>query len=166
MPTPMSGNVQSKSADGKRIKLDDGNWYGAFAAASLAHVIVGDHVNFNYDLSAKTDQNGNPYRNIKSAVTKAGGSSTPSVPNTAINNNVVTKVGEPILSNSRCIIRQNALTNATSLVRASIEKIEVGASWPDSDDIINSVLLFAKAFEAYTSGDDDEAQAKKELGEE
>ena len=162
----MSGNVQSKSADGKRIKLDDGNWYGAFAAASLAHIIVGDHVNFNYDLAAKTDQNGNPYRNIKSAVVKAGGSSTPSIPNTAINNNAVTKVGEPILSNSRCIIRQNALTNAVSLVRAGLENIGSGVEWPDSDHVVAAVLTYAKAFEAYTSGDDDEAQAKKELGEE
>ena len=165
----MSGNVQSKSTDGKRIKLDDGNWYGAFAAASLAHIVVGDHVSFNYDLASRTDSNGNPYRNIKSAVLKAGGSSTPipsgAVPTTSTNSAII-KVGEPVLSNSRCIIRQNALTNATSLVRASIEKIEVGTPWPTDDSIVAAVLAYAKAFEAYTSGDDDEAQAKKELGEE
>ena len=64
----ITGFILDKSPDGKRIKLDDGKWYGAFAPTMIGSFGPGDSVGFDYADSAKLDSNGNPYRNIKGKV--------------------------------------------------------------------------------------------------
>jgi len=167
-----TGNVIDKSADGKRIKLDtDGEWYGAFAASSLSHVMPGMAVNFKWDYSKNVSATtGQPYRNIKGAVLLMGapvapvGAAKGPIPIHPISSvsspshAAMSKVGEPILTNSRCIIRQNSLTNAVNYVENTNRWAEHPTTFSPQD-----VIEIAKIFEAYSSGDDDEKEVEKEL---
>ena len=159
----VSGRVLEFRKDGKGIKLDStGEMYSVFAAPMLNGINIGDMVSFEFKEGTSINRmTGRPYLNITGKVNVTGASSpqpvsqasggyTPPPPR-------MEKVGEPVLSNSRCIIRQNALTNA-------IKYCELGVS-PNSALIpsIDTVLSVAKEFEAYTSGDVDLEEVKNEL---
>lgn len=168
----VTGFIQDKSPDGKRIKMDDGKWYGAFTSTMIGTCGPGDSVSFDYKDSAKLDQNGNPYRNIVGKVFPTTGVAARPAPMGAPTTTPmparIEKVGEPILSNSRCIIRQNALTNAVNYHKALMEFCmddpmkEEAKKHPER--IVESILKAAELFEDYTSGDKDEEEAKRELG--
>ena len=136
--------------------------YGAFAAAQLTGVSVGSQVNFDYTEGKPNPTTGMPYLNIKGNVKILGGTAMPaivSVERAPSYSKAPEKVGEPILSNSRCIIRQNAMKTAADIVAAWIGN----EMRPDLDTFFDLVRRTAEKIEAYTSGDEDEANAKKEL---
>lgn len=161
----VSGTVIEVRKDGKGIKLDStGYMYGAFAAAQLTGVSVGSQVNFDYTEGKPNPSTGMPYLNIKGNVKILGGTATPmpaamTSPSTPSYSRAPEKVGEPILSNSRCIIRQNAMKTAADIVEAWTRSVDS----PSLDDYFDMVRKTAEKIEAYTSGDEDEANAKKEL---
>jgi hypothetical protein len=164
----VTGTVIDMSADGKRIRLDDGEWYGAFTASMLSGILPGMTVGFDY-ADGKIGPSGKPYRNIRGKVTPAtaGGSAPTHAPIVSNSSSSAPKyqekVGEPILSNSRCIIRQNSLTNAVNLFKSYVDK----PTFVDEKgfrEIAENIIQIAELFEAYSSGDADEEEAKKELG--
>lgn len=145
----VSGSITKKREDGKAIQLDSGDWYGAFAPAMLAHVSVGDNVEFEYVEKPGTGAfAGRVFRNIKGVVKKAGGSTSPVVTSTRTE----VKPGDPPLHTQRCIIRQNALSAAV-------------AYHGNGDFVsVSEILNTAAMFESYTSGDADLAAVKAEMG--
>jgi hypothetical protein len=169
----VSGTVIEVRKDGKGIKLDStGYMYGAFSASQLGGVAVGSQVSFDYTEGKPNPSTGMPYLNIKGNVKILGGTASlipttafPS-PSTPSYSKHPEKVGEPILSNSRCIIRQNAMKTAADILRdyASNFTSEAFLNFYDEEEIyFNHIRRIAERIEAYTSGDEDEANAKKEL---
>lgn len=160
----IQGRVLEFRKDGKGIKLDTtGEMYSVFAAPMLNGINLGDVVEFDYkEGSSVNKMTGKPYLNITGKVSVLGSSSpvptsTPPSYGGYTPTPKIEKVGEPVLSNSRCIIRQNALTNA-------IKYFEVAKSYGNEIPInLELVVAFAKEFEAYTSGDSDLEEANKEL---
>lgn len=64
----------------------------------------------------------------------------------------------PLLDGQRSIVRQNSVTNATKIVMDS-------GDYDTTEGVVPKVLEIAKLLEAYSCGDSDLAEAKKELGE-
>lgn len=168
----VSGTVIEVRKDGKGIKLDStGYMYGAFAATQLAGVSVGSQVSFDYTEGKPNPTTGMPYLNIKGNVRIMGGTAMPTPspvyhPMPAVSYKAPEKVGEPILSNSRCIIRQNAMKTAADVVQnyTSFMTAEVFQDiYPTLEAYEVEVRRVADNIEAYTSGDEDEANMKKEL---
>ena len=162
----VGGMVIEKSPDGKKIKLDNGEKYSAFAPAMLMHVNVGDTVSFSYaENPGKGAYEGTVFKNIKGTVSKSGGSPgvssapptgghVPSGPSVA-----VTKPGDPPIHYQRTIIRQSAIKAA----------IDIHGTFPSSDEeefstYMTILLETAQQIEAWTSGDSDMEAVKKELG--
>lgn len=166
----ISGTVIEVRKDGKGIKLDStGYMYGAFSASQLNGVAVGSQVNFDYTEGKPNPSTGMPYLNIKGNVKILGGTASlipttafPSPPTPSYSKHPE-KVGEPILSNSRCIIRQNAMKTAADIVNYWGENAPDNAPWESFDSYFDVIKQTAEKIEAYTSGDEDEANAKKEL---
>lgn len=164
----IQGRVLEFRKDGKGIKLDTtGEMYSVFAAPALNGINIGDTVEFDYREGTSINKiTGRPYLNITGKVNVLGASVHPATvggsaptPQYIPPPPRIEKVGEPVLSNSRCIIRQNALTNA-------IKYFEVAKSYGNEVPIsLELVVSFAKEFEAYTSGDADLEEVNKELGE-
>lgn len=61
----VSGTVEAISRNGKTLQLDDGEWYGAFSAAQIGDVQVGDSVKFDMQANDKGDKT---FLNIKGNV--------------------------------------------------------------------------------------------------
>ena len=139
----ITGEVQAKAKTGKSIMVND-VWYGAFASATLDGVNKGDTVTFESVL----DKTGK-YNNIKGKVEKGGGTAAAPTADGAF------KVLKPSLDRDRCIIRQNALTNARELYCAIEEYSSMTAP--------SVIIGIAREFEAYTSGDLDLAVANEAL---
>ena len=169
----VSGTVIEVRKDGKGIKLDStGYMYGAFSASQLNGVAVGSQVNFDYTEGKPNPSTGMPYLNIKGNVKILGGTASlipttafPS-PSTPSYSKHPEKVGEPILSNSRCIIRQNAMKTAADIVQhytSFLTRDEFFDRFDSSSKYFTYIRDTADRIEAYTSGDEDEANAKKEL---
>ena len=161
----IQGRVLEFRKDGKGIKLDTtGEMYSVFAAPALNGINIGDMVEFDFKEGSSVNKvTGKPYLNITGKVSVLGSSSpvpisTPTSYGSYNPTPKMEKVGEPVLSNSRCIIRQNALTN-------SIKFWEVVSGGQPCAVTPGQVLAIAKEFEAYTSGDADLEEVNKELGE-
>lgn len=148
-----------ESVDGKFVVVN-GEKYSAFAPTQI-HVNVGDYVNFEYTEKNGVTKFGTPvvYKNIKGNLypTKGGpvqiGGSVPA-PTAVRYTPAPSKIGEPILSKDRLILRQNALTAAVNFVTNI--KTDEGITPED-------VIKVAKIFEGFTSGDDDLKSVEKAL---
>jgi len=149
-----TGTVQM--VDGKFITVD-GTRYSAFAPSQIK-CEVGDVVNFEYVEKAGVNKFGASvvYKNIKGNVYGKGGGAGAAAAaprySAGASGMVATKVGEPILSKDRLILRQNALTAAVNFVNHNSN-----TSSPED------VIRFAKIFESYTSGDADLKEVEESL---
>lgn len=150
-----------ESVDGKFVVVN-GEKYSAFAPTQI-HVSVGDYVNFEYTEKNGVTKFGTPvvYKNIKGNLYPAKGvvaSPTGMAPTPTAGRYTPTpsKIGEPILSKDRLILRQNALTAAVNFVNT---RCAVATALASPEDVI----VVAKIFEGYTSGDDDLKSVEKEL---
>lgn len=150
MPT-ISGSVESKSRDGKSIKVA-GNWYSSFLPVIIANANVGDSITLEY--TEKPSQDGSRvYKNIKGVPQINSGNAPVASPaaSQAVSNNrsVETKRGDIKLHTQRSIVRSHAVTAAISLLSAN----------KDADGFtVEMVLETAKAIESYTSGDGDSTE--------
>lgn len=161
----VQGRVLEFRKDGKGIKLDStGEMYSVFNQQMLNGINLGDTVSFDFKEGTSINKmTGRPYLNISGKVTNLSGSGQAPTP-VANNNYPVSpsyvktpdKVGEPVLATSRCILRQNALTAAVNFMNYA-ETTQITPEF---------VILVAKEFEAYTSGDADLEEVTKELGDE
>jgi len=151
MPT-ISGSVESKSRDGKSIKVQ-GNWYSCFLPVIIANANVGDAITFEYTEKPSADGS-RVYKNIKGVPQINGGGGAPSAPAHAhsnggqpvSNNRIEAKQGDVKVHTQRSIVRSHAVTAAIAIVSAN--KTPEGFTWED-------ILNMAKNVEAYTSGDMD-----------
>lgn len=155
-----TGYIKAVRKDGKGFQLDDGNWYGVFAATQLK-ANKGDYVEFAYKSVIK---NGNEYRNVQGVVsgtaTSPAGGSMREIPENNSGGQSRSPLMLPVmLTRERAIIRQNALTNAVSL--ASVCQMA-----KDGKVSAETVINLAREFEAYTSGDYDIDTARRSLEEE
>lgn len=150
-----TGYIKAIRKDGKGFQLDDGNWYGVFAATQLK-ANKGDYVEFAYKSVIK---NGNEYRNVQGVVSGTAVSPTGGSMREIPENNSGGQSRSPLmlpvmLARERAIIRQNALTNAVQYA-GSVNGVTVDV-----------VIGIAREFEAYTSGDYDIETARRFLEEE
>lgn len=150
-----TGYIKAIRKDGKGFQLDDGNWYGVFAATQLK-ANKGDYVEFAYKSVIK---NGNEYRNVQgvvsgTAVSPTGGSMREIPENNSDGQSRSPLMLPVMLARERAIIRQNALTNAVQYA-GSVNGVTVDV-----------VIGIAREFEAYTSGDYDIETARRFLEEE
>lgn len=151
MPT-MSGLVEN--VDGKYITVN-GIKFSAFAPTQIK-CVPGENVTFEYVEKPGMNKFGQPvvYKNIKGNVYGKGGGvgvqPTPTFSGGGVS--VTSKVGEPILSKDRLILRQNALTAAVNFVNKNYDGAEP-----------STVINVAKIFEAYTSGDADLKEVEDSL---
>lgn len=150
-----TGYIKAVRKDGKGFQLDDGNWYGVFAATQLK-ANKGDYVEFAYKSVIK---NGNEYRNVQGVVSGTAVSPTGGSMREIPENNSGGQSRSPLmlpvmLARERAIIRQNALTNAVQYA-FSVNGVTVDV-----------VIGIAREFEAYTSGDYDIETARRSLEEE
>jgi len=139
----VSGTIERMGGNGKSFLLEefDGKWFGAFNASQLSGAGIGDELSFTYTSVEKNDRT---FHNINGNVKITGTGDNP-VPPTATGKPIkLTKVGEPILARDRCIIRQNALTNAVNFTTATKGQKKL---------TVSDVLQVASEFEAYSSGD-------------
>lgn len=143
--------------NGKGVKVGD-KWYNAFSESTVKPLNKGDLVEFNCQVNGK-------WNNIKGAVkvlekvsgggSSVSGSASPSPdaaadlpPHFSIHKGYVTKTTEyPLPSDhpDNVIINQNALTNAVSIVTI-YERPD------DAMDVIDKVLVIARAFAEFSSG--------------
>ena len=157
----ITGVVMEASADGKRIRVD-GNWYSSYLPSNVNGAAAGDLVTFSWKESEKVGPSGRPYLNIVGKVAKMGGATStvgaPALPAAlpAPSYSPPEEVGKPVLCRDRCIIRQNAMTSAIALYTAVFRDGNVYH--------FDNVLDLARKIEAYTSGDMEVEQAKKDLG--
>lgn len=144
MPT-MTGLVEN--VDGKYITVN-GIKFSAFAPTQIK-CVPGENVTFEYVEKPGMNKFGQPvvYKNVKGNVYGKGGAGPGAIPTPTYSGggvSVTSKVGEPILSKDRLILRQNALTAAVNFVNENYDGAEP-----------STVIKVAKIFEAYTSGDAD-----------
>ena len=146
-----SGRIERMGNNGKSFLLQEfeGKWFGAFNATQLSGANTGDEVSFTY---TSVEKNGRTFHNINGnlAIVSSSGGTTPPTASGVVAK--VAKVGEPILSRDRLILRQNALTNAVNFM--SLQSKDGGV--PE----ISDVLKTAAEFEAYTSGDIEKKASK------
>ena len=145
---------QSKFGWGLLLEEDETKWYNSKFEIKAN---TGDNVTFddggkNYVNKLKVNTGG--------VVAKAGSVTTSAAP-------AKTHYLPVPLDNSRAIIRQNALTNARELI-ATLHmqaNIQNKSSHPkEEDDILaDRIIVMARIFENYTSGDADMAVALKAL---
>ena len=142
-----SGRIERMGNNGKSFLLQEfeGKWFGAYNASQLAGANTGDEVSFTY---TSVEKNGRTFHNINgnlTIVSSSGGTTPPTAGGTVAR---IAKVGEPILSRDRLILRQNALTNAVNFVNSQETLMNSGQAFDPVD-----VLKIASVFESYTSGD-------------
>jgi len=139
----MSGLVEN--VDGKYITVN-GIKFSAFAPTQIK-CVPGENVTFEYVEKPGMNKFGQPvvYKNVKGNVYGKGGAGIQPAPTFSGGGlSVASKVGEPILSKDRLILRQNALTAAVNFVNQNYDGAEP-----------STAIKVAKIFEAYTSGDAD-----------
>ncbi len=151
----VSGVIQSKSADGKRFKLDNDEWYGCYSA-SMLKADVGDMVNFDY---SSVEKGGRVFHNCKGTVKAAMGSST--ISSVSVSSGTVPVRRQELmlpvgLTRERAIIRQSSLSSAVALIASLKNYNEMSAA-----DAVHVTIQAARSFEAYASGDDDIEAAKE-----
>jgi hypothetical protein len=133
-------------------------------------VSVGDEVQFDF----ASGKYGNDI--VKGSLTKVGGgAAAPSpAPHEAPASTSVPKNNSaagykpfpiPLLHGDRAIVRQNALTNARSLVESVASFTRVS---PENliDDQVKEILRVARIFEAYSCGDLERQEVEKEIANE
>lgn len=152
MTEQVNGVVTSKARTGKSIQVN-GNWYGAYSPETLNAVNRGDTVAFQ----SKKSKCGR-FNNISGAVTVSGEDAAPAAQSSAPapqrqygNQGRTFPVGA--LAPERTINRQNALTNAVAFTK---DNVEISPQ---------EVIDIARLFEAYTTGDIDQAEAEAALAE-
>lgn len=161
-----SGVVEGMTADGKRFKLDDGEWYSVFNSSQAKGVSTGSFIEFMY---TSTNKDGRTYNNIKGSVTV--GTSPASRPVTGTSPSAAPASGGytdsrgfvlkqfpvPALHPDRSIIRQNSLTQANSMFDTfyGVACDGIGSAKEAAEKIIE----IARMFEAYSCGELDEAIA-------
>jgi len=127
---------------------------GKFKKAEVAKANVGDTVTISFK------QNGEWYNIVKVNVDAANTAPQPS--SSPVGAKTYRNGSFPIdpLDGQRSIIRQNALTNARSLVERAIAENTVLAN---SKQVADIILHYAREFEAYTAGDLDREAAESKL---
>jgi hypothetical protein len=140
--------VESKSKDGKKLKVD-GLWYSSFDPTAIGDVGVGDTVSFSY---VDKESGGVVYHNIRGKVTK-NASSVPA-PSGSSGGRSHGRAEDDVIA--RRIARQNALTNAVALVNHNTSG---GSKSPDYDSLVGLVVSIAKAFTRFTMGEVESAEA-------
>lgn len=155
MPT-MTGLVEN--VDGKYITVN-GIKFSAFAPTQIK-CVPGENVTFEYVEKPGMNKFGQPvvYKNVKGNVYGKGGVGVQPTPTFSGGGgvSVTSKVGEPILSKDRLILRQNALTAAVNFANTSGTLLKASFN-------VEDVILIAKKFEAYTSGDADLKEVEDSL---
>lgn len=156
--TTYTGYVQ-EIKDGKRLKMDDGNWYGAFSASQCSGIAVGDYVSFSYQ-TTPPKPDGRTFNNIKGNVRKEASKAPAAAPAASEAKPAYGGYGQkvfpvPALHGDRSIIRQNSLGHAVDIV---VNTYKEGAS---AEEIAEKAIEIARIFEAYSSGDLDAALAEK-----
>lgn len=151
MMTKLNGFIETMGADGKRFKLDDGNWYSAFKSDQIK-AGKGDYVEFTYAMNGT-------FRNVKGSVNKATApADAPTKPYGATASErgakfVAKEFPVPPLHPDRSIIRQNSLSHAC-------EVVNMAGDWSCGEkDIAERVIEIARMFEAYSTGDLDQGIA-------
>lgn len=164
--TTFTGYVE-EIRDGKRLKMDDGNWYSAFASTQCSGVAAGDYVTFSFQVSLPKD--GKTYNNIKGNVKKASAPATSAPPKSAApassGAGYAGKVFPvPALHGDRSIIRQNSLGNAVKLVDVWLRDC---GSIPAMEmmKLAEMTVELARYFESYSAGDMDAAIAEAAVRE-
>lgn len=143
----ISGTVEAvNTRNGKSLKLDDGEWYGAFKAAQLKGAEVGDTVSFDMEANEK---GGTTFYNIKGDVTVTGKA----------------PANEPVKggSSSEGAVSKGRTYKDRSIERQAILKVTgellKGRVTPDTDlqALAEDVIEFSKLLESYvTNGASDE----------
>lgn len=151
-----TGYVQ-EIKDGKRLKMDDGNWYGAFSASQCSGIAVGDYVSFSYQ-TTPPKPDGRTFNNIKGNVRKDT-SKAPAAPaaKPAAGGYGQKVFPVPALHGDRSIIRQNSLGHAVEIV---IHTCPGGVSY---EELAEKAIEIARMFEAYSAGDLDAAVAEEAM---
>lgn len=165
MPTK-TGHAQY--VDGNKVTVD-GEKYSAYPPTTMLTIRPGDYITFEYVEKPGVNRVTGAsvvYRNIKGPINVGMPGSGPAptgvmvpikAPATAPYR-APEKVGEPILSKDRLILRQNALTAAVNFINNAGFDAEIATeTWPDH------VIKVAKKFEYYTSGDMDVDAAEDAL---
>lgn len=155
--TEITGVVEAKKKDGKAIKVD-GVWHSAYNAAALSTVNDGDTVTFT-----STPSSDGRWNNIRGKVLVQGAVAVAGVPIKPESTSRLHHLPVP-LDRDRCIIRQNALTNARELV-TNFYRPDIEGYIKDFDEVVAVTISVARQFEEYTSGDGDMEVAKRKLEE-
>lgn len=147
------GIIQAMSGDGKRFKLDDGEWYGCMFESAMCGAKRGDTVEFEYQQVTKGTRT---YNNVRGSVSVLITGAAAAAPLGAGGVPVATGPGpgylEPQISRQRSIIRQNAVTSAIAYLVAQGEPFTM-----------EQVMEVARSIEYYTSGDADILAVEQEL---
>lgn len=156
--TTYTGYVQ-EIKDGKRLKMDDGNWYGAFSASQCSGIAVGDYVSFSYQ-TTPPKPDGRTFNNIKGNVRKDASKAPAAAPAASASKPAAGGYGQkvfpvPALHGDRSIIRQNSLARAVEIVTF------VGNPSYPAEELAEKAIEIARVFEAYSSGDLDAAVAEE-----
>ncbi len=153
MGESVTGVVKAVRKDGKGFMIGD-DWYSAFRAAQLNGAQKGADVTFFFKKNGQ-------WNNIEGDVT-VNGTTGDLTPSSGVSTKTYSNGAFPIgkRDGQRSIIRQNALTNARSLVQASFS-----GGFSVNDDTCAAIIHLARIFEAYTTGDI-ETEAAEELAEE
>jgi hypothetical protein len=167
----ITGVIQQMHESGKRFKMDDGNWYSAFAISQVPKGLgVGDTVGFVYTLVEKDDKT---YRNIKGNVSKKEGAAPRASEAAPVSRSAPSTGGYsrgafpvPALDGSRSIIRQNALTQANACVGHYLHHgLQLVSDEHSVEDLARKVIEVARIFEAYSAGDLDAKEAEAAMEE-
>jgi hypothetical protein len=149
MPNIDNASIVSMRRDRKGFKLEDDNWYSSFNP--ISNINVGDVVSFEYL------PKGN-FNNIKGSVEVTGGAvsapaSSGGNSNTGGNKGYNKRGGFPVAIDDmgRAINRQSAIAQAVNAMKqlhteTNLHKMTV-------DTYQEKVILLARYFEAYTTGD-------------
>lgn len=162
-----SGVVEGMTADGKRFKLDDGEWYSVFNSSQAKGVSTGSFIEFMY---TSTNKDGRTYNNIKGSVTvgtapasrPVTGTSPSAAPAsggyTDSRGFVLKQFPVPALHPDRSIIRQNSLTQANSMLNTVYGMSDLNAL-ETCAEVAEKLIEIARMFEAYSCGELDETIA-------
>lgn len=161
-----TGSIEAKSKDGKRFKMDDGNWYSAFATSQINGCTNGDYVEFTY--TSKPSPDGGTYRNVKGNLTKltppasapmtAGGvTGSAEKKYTDSRGYVIKEFPLPAFHPDRSIIRQNSLSHACEILGT------YGVVPSSVEAYAEQAIAVARLFEAYSAGDLDVAIVEAEM---
>ena len=139
-----SGIIDAITKDGKRFKMDDGNWYGCLNKSALGSASRGDMVEFTFKSVEKPSPTGGTtvYNNVQGSVHVVGRSTlTPTRPSSIHDYPTTAAAREFPISRELMIVRQTCIKAACEYT-TSLE----GALKPEH------VVEVARVFEAYCTG--------------